>query len=46
MVTARTDEQAIRLPLFWPTMMRPKFWKNHTVPLILRLMTRSRSSSV
>ncbi|MEY9132736.1 hypothetical protein ABIE79_004203 [Bradyrhizobium diazoefficiens] len=46
MVTARTEEQAMMLPPFCSTMMRPKAWKNQTVPLTLRLRTRSRSSSV
>jgi hypothetical protein len=45
MVTARTDEQAMMLPLHCFIMMRPKAWKNQTVHLMLRLMTRSRSSS-
>ena len=46
MVTARTEEQAIRLPPRWSTMMRPNARMKYTVPLMLRLTTRSRSSSV
>ena len=42
----RTDEQAIRLPPRWSTIMRPNARMKYTVPLMLRLMTRSRSSSV
>jgi len=39
----RSHDEHARLPPFCSTRMRPKAWKDHTVPLMLRLMTRSRS---